>query len=256
MTYLSSLVTGLAGPGLSTVQGNGAMKASIVLFDSRPGTRNFVPTVTGKYRRAVVGAGSNGGGGYEEDVATLTAGVSYPYTVGAAGVPGTSAGGTSSFNSVISATGGASSATGGVGSGGLVSSSGGVGSAGSGGASGHRFGNGGKGCPSATGGGGGWSQDGSVCVGGNAGVDGFGLGLVPGLGGVAIITTANAATPGSPGGYGAGGGATVSASVSTPAGIGGGSGTGSGACAGIGGGTASTSPGVAGNGCVIVELIG
>lgn len=239
----------VAAPGLTTVQGSGAMKASILVFDSRPGTRSFVPTVTGKYRVAVGGGGSVGGGGYAEYFPTLTAGSTYNYTVGAAGIPGTSDGGTSSFNAVISATGGAngSAAAGGAGSGGVTNTSGGAGSTTSGGASGHRFGNGAPGINNC---GAGWSQSGGTNNGGAGGVDGFGLGLIPGLGGTNCNTTTFGGTNG---GYGAGGG------VGTNAGIGGGGGTnaaGGIGMAGLCGGTAFTNPGVAGNGVVIVELIG
>lgn len=249
MTYLSDFLRGAnsAAPGAITVAGTGAMKASIILFDSRPGTRNFtVPANCYKIRRFVVGAGGRSGGGYEEDVISVTPGQVISYTVGAAGVPGTSNGGTSSFGGVISATGGGDSP--GVGSGGLVSTSGGLGgSSTGGGASGHRFGNGGAGAASC---GGGWSQGATTnYAGGDGGVDGFGLGLIPGRGALPSFTN----IPAVPAGYGGGGAGPGGSANVIPAGIGGGAG--SGGLAGIGGGCGATG-GTPGNGAVGVEVLG
>lgn len=238
--FLSNQIAGpgSAGPGLTTVAGAGAMKSSIVLFDTAPGTRNWTAPTACTIRAFVVGGGGyNGGsgGGYSEYTLTVTAGQVISYTVGARGDSVTPTGGTSSFNSVISATGGAGSAGAvGTGSGGTVNTSGGLGAATGniGGASGHRFGDGGAGI--ASGGGGGWSQAGTAACGGSAGVDGYGLGLVPGLGAVAT-----------PAGYGAGG------FGSYPPGLGGG---GAGTAAAIGGGGGSAVNG--GRGLVGIEIIG
>lgn len=250
--YISNFLAGpnSAGPGLTTVAGAGSMKSTILLFDTAPGTRNFIPTITGKYRVAAVGAGSKDGGGYSEFYPTLTAGTSYSYTVGAPGVPGTSAGGTSSFNAVISSTGGSSTGgTPGVGSGGAINTSGGSGPAsGGGGASGHRFGNGGKGV--VNGSGGGWVQDGGPYFGGNGGVDGFGLGLVPGLGGCGMPASGTQVPP-LAAGYGGGQGQWSAGTLGSGAGIGGGGSLNG--VAGVGGGCGAT---FGGAGAIIVELIG
>lgn len=249
MTFASDILGSNSGAGLgmTTVASSGGMKASILLFDSRPGTRNFVAPVTGKYRVFVVGAGASdsvnsfrgGGGGYSEKVVSLTAGSSYPYTVGA-GTSGTGTAGTSSFNAVISATGGSGatlSNVGGSGSGGDINTVGGTGTSG-GGASGHRFGNGGNAHLTASGGGGGWSQVGSLNAGGSAGVDGFGMGLIPGIS--------------SPNGCGYGAGGYYTTTVTMPAGIGGGAAAGGSSSAGVGGGGGE----IPQNGVVGVEIIG
>jgi hypothetical protein len=256
----------IANP-LTTVQGNGAMKASIVLFDTVPGAgKTFtVPAGASRIRAFVVGGGGGsnyashggGGGGYSEIIQTVTGGQTFTYTVGVGGSAGGN-GGTSSFGtSLISATPGISGGVGGTGTGGSVNTSGGssTGVQTGGGASGHRFGNGGG---SSNDCGGGWSQPGDLAAGGCGGVDGWGLGLIPGLGG----------QTGMNGGYGAGGGGGSSAGVllGGQGGLGGGGGAtysnttpGSGGVGGGAGGTASgTGPTVAlgGTGVVGVEVIG
>lgn len=240
----------------TTNGGNGTMKPSIILFDTRPGAHTFTPSVTMRARVFVVGGGSVSGGGYSEKVLTLVAGVTYNYTVGAAG-SGAADGGTSVWNSGHQATGGKSIANGyaaGQGSLGDINTDGGVGGTGGGGASGHRFGDG---FPGGTGGGGGWSQPGGS-GGGTSCVDGWGLGLIPGSGGIPP-SAISAAT----GGYGCGGGVGTSSSATIAGGdggIGGGGGFGGGATNGIGGlggGGASAGPGAVsgGNGVVGIEVL-
>lgn len=255
-------------PGQTTMPGNGAWKSSIILFDTLPGTRNFtVPENVHSIRAFVVGPGggaSSGGapgGGYSEIVLSVTPGEVFAYTVGTPGVMGSSAtaGTTTSFGGVLSATGGGTSSSSvGSGSGGTINTSGGPGGAnGGGGASGHRYGNGQLGLV----GGGGWGQAGNAINGGNGGVDGFGLGLIPGLGGIGepTATMAQAAS----GGYGAGGGGAPFGASGGNGGIGGGGGNaGSGSVpaghGGIGGGAgASSTPSVlSGAGCVGIEVLG
>jgi hypothetical protein len=234
------------GSGLTTAPSFGTMKPNIVVFDTSPGTRSWtVPPGVTKIRAAAIGAGgyltggTAGCGGYSEKIMSVTPGQVLSYTVGAGGTSGTPIGGTSSFAGIISATGGAAgiagAAAGGVGSGGDVNTSGSPGvTTGGAGSSGHRFGSG----PAPTGasGGCGWIGNGISNTGGSAGVDGFGLGLVPGTGGATGV----------PGGYGAGGG------VGASGGIGGGAGL-SGANNGTGAVSANATSGGAGG--VIVEIL-
>ena len=170
-----------------------ALKSSIVLFDCNPGTRSWtVPEGVSQIRAFVVGGGGGGlytgtyasgaGGGYAEKVITVTPGQIISYTVGAGGNIGTptgNSGGTSSFGSVISATGGgggpeSGSAAGGSGTGGDINKSGGNGSAGTsgggGGGAGHAYGNGSPGS----------AQSGGGFNGLRSTVDGWGIGMLPG----------------------------------------------------------------------------
>lgn len=258
-----------AAPGLTTVAGSGAMKSSIVLFDTAPGTRTFtVPAGVTKIRAAVVGCpgwggstASGAGGGYSEDYYNVTPGQTFSYTVGARANTGSPNGGTCSFGGLISATGGIGNTVGGAGgtgSGGRVNTSGGAGGSGTvlgGASSGHRFGNGQTSILQA---GAGWVAPGSSVAGGPGGVDGWGLGLAPGLGGsVTAINTTGPVLYSTNGGYGAGAG------PGSCAGMGGG---GSGATAnitgtdgGIGGGSGyvgAAASNTAAPGVVIVEVIG
>ncbi len=118
-----------------------ALKASIVLFDCNPGTRNWtVPEGVSKIRAFVVGAGgggqlsqagySGGGGGYSEKTISVTPGQVISYTVADGGAMGL-AGGTSAFAGTISATGGTAAVSavngvGGEGQGGDINTSGGT----------------------------------------------------------------------------------------------------------------------------------
>ena len=168
-------------------QGGGMFKASIILFDTRPGTKQFtVPDGVKKIRAFVVGAGSLGGGGYSEKVIDVVPGQVFAYTVGA-GDGAWGSGGTSSFGGLISAT-GAKAASGGVGTGGDVNFKGGSGTArgttdlgntvnfNSGASAANRYGNGGGGSYSIN-----TSAD---CIGGSFpsvnDIDGWGLGMTPG----------------------------------------------------------------------------
>lgn len=183
---------GGGGFDMATHAATGFAKPSIVLFDTRAGTRNFVvPEGVTRIRAAVVGAGGNGtfnanrpgaGGGYSEREYLVNGGDTISYTVGA--VPS----GTSSFagpTQTITATGGGNGgssgfAIGGSGSGGDVNTNGGnSASQGAGGSSsGNRHGNG---VTSTGGGGAGWGPNTATRAGGGSnGVDGFGLGLVGG----------------------------------------------------------------------------
>lgn len=134
-------------------------KPSIVLADFKPGTRS-ITLAAGTYRVAVVG----GGGDYHA-------------------TPGSGAGGTSSWAATHSATGGAAKAVGGTGSGGDINTSGGstagVGGVTGGAASGHRLGN----APDVAtySAGGGWSTRARFDKAGQGLVDGFGLGIPPGI---------------------------------------------------------------------------
>jgi hypothetical protein len=156
----------------------GLLKTAIVLFETNPGTRNWVcPAGVSSIRAFVVGGGGGGptganndgaGGGYAEKVIAVTPGTSYSYTVGVGGpLTNGAAGGTSSFAATISATGGlryvAGSEAGGVGTGGDTNNAGEVSGTGKGGA-GHAFGVGGV-------------------LFGNAqpSVDGWKIGLLPGF---------------------------------------------------------------------------
>ena len=130
--------------------GGGMFKASIILFDTIPGTKQFtVPEGVKKIRAFVIGPGGIGGGGYSEKSFNVVAGQKFAYTVGV-GSNG-SAASTSSFGGLISASGGM--VLGGVGLGGDVNFSGGNGTAlsgttvikNSGGSAATRYGNGGAG---------------------------------------------------------------------------------------------------------------
>lgn len=163
--------------------GNGRFRNRIEIFDIKPGTKRLViPAGWNKIRVAVIGAGGGsaptgavnvgpgggGGGGYAERVFAVREGEVYIYNVGKgeAGAPG----GTSTFGSILAATGGdmatvgsispdvtAKGGVGGAGTGGETNTLGGKGGdgtnnvaytnlgGGGGGASGHRYGNGGPG---------------------------------------------------------------------------------------------------------------
>lgn len=131
-------------------QGGGMFKASIILFDTVPGTKEFtVPIGVTKIRAFVVGPGGIGGGGYSEKSIDVVAGQKFAYTVGV-GSKGDAAS-TSSFGGLISASGGM--VLGGVGLGGDVNFKGGDGTVlsastvvkNSGGSAATRYGNGGAG---------------------------------------------------------------------------------------------------------------
>ena len=158
----------------------GRFKNRIEVFDIIPGTRQLtIPEGWSKIRVAVVGGGGGGryvsspdyhgygggggGGGYAEIELDVVAGQTYTYTVGA-GSNRDRDGGTTSFDGILSATGGQTATdnttgasiggAGGVGIGGSINTSGGNGGngfddnrggGGGGGASGHRYGNGGAG---------------------------------------------------------------------------------------------------------------
>ena len=166
--------------------GGGMFKASIILFDTWPGTKQFtVPEGVKKIRAFVVGAGGLGGGGYSEKVIDVVPGQVFAYTVGA-GASTYGNGGTSSFGGLISATGG--STAGGVGTGGDVNFTGGSGTAigttmysntvkfNSGASAANRYENGGAGA---------YSVDNDAnCLGASFPsvnkIDGWGLGMPPG----------------------------------------------------------------------------
>lgn len=244
----------LGGQGVPLLgMGGGMFKASIILFDTRPGTRQFtVPKGVKKIRAFVIGPGGIGGGGYSEKELDVVAGQKFAYTVGV-GSDG-SAASTSSFGGLISASGGM--VLGGVGLGGDVNFNGGDGKAlsgstvvkNSGGSAATRYGNGGAG--------GYTDYSGHRLSGGSFNpnsrntTDGWGLGMMPGS-------------------YGWGG--TYSVGVDSPAVWtlatmgGGGASEGSGALPGIGGGassnktydyiTSSSLAYIGGNGAVGVEVL-
>lgn len=251
--------------GATTLPGNGAMKSSILVFDFTPGSaKPWTAPSTGSYRLAAVGgggAGATGGGGYSETVLQLAAGQSMPYTVGAAG--------SASSIGPVSATGGTGATTPGVGSGGTINTTGGKHN----GASGHRFGNGQDG-NATTSGGAGWSQPSTPTLGaggssagsngGDGGVDGFGLGLLPGSGGFGGGVNSNA--NGWNGTYGGGGGGGSGAgNLAGNGGMGGGGGSNdytnaSGGAGGLGGaggkGGSGGVDGPGGAGVIIIEILG
>lgn len=145
----------------------GGLNSALILFEAKPGTRSWTcPAGVGKIRVFTVGGGADGttsagggGGGYAEKTITVTPGTSYTYVVGAAG-------GTSSFSTVCSATGG-SGATGGQGiSGDLLAIGGNGGSTvnSGGGAAGGPLGDGGAG------------GNGAAYIGGGGGGLGGGIG--------------------------------------------------------------------------------
>ena len=230
--------------------GGGMFKASIILFDTIPGTKEFtVPNGVTKIRAFVIGPGGIGGGGYSEKSIDVVAGQKFAYTVGV-GSKG-SAASTSSFGGLISASGGM--VLGGVGLGGDVNFSGGNGTAlsgstvvkNSGGSAATRYCDGGAGGITSNNGahvpGAGFKSDYMNSI------DGWGLGMVPGS-------------------YGHGG--TYATGVDTPAfwtlaTMGGGGSSpgygpqpGNGSLPGIGGGASSNQtyhPG--GNGAVGVEVL-
>lgn len=225
----------------------GGCKQSIILFDTKAGTRNFtVPTGVYRIRVFVVGAGgeeNGGGGGYAEKEYSVNPGDEIEYTVGAA------PGGTSSWDADISATGGGdyvdspeSAGAGGEGSGGDTNHDGGdgyLGSPGAGGSSGNRWGDGFDGDSN---GGAGWGEDGQTSDGGTAnGIDGFGIGMIPGG-----RSTYSSYSFGITTGYGSGGARNQSASI-------GGGGGAYGGCGGIGGGGGTG--GLGGPGLVGVEVL-
>lgn len=234
----------LGGQGASVLGlGGGMLKASIILFDTIPGTKEFtVPDGVTKIRAFVIGPGGIGGGGYSEKSIDVVAGQKFAYTVGV-GSNG-SAASTSSFGGLISASGGM--VLGGVGLGGDVNFSGGNGTAlsgstvvkNAGGSAATRYGNGGVG--------GSTDYYGAHLPGAGFNpanrntIDGWGLGMVPGS-------------------YGQGG--TYATGVDTPASWtlatmgGGGASAGNGALPGIGGGASSNQTYPGGNGAVGVEVL-
>lgn len=145
-----------------------------------------VPTGISRVRARVWGGGGynlGAAGGFSlEAVYDLTGVTSIAVTVGAGGISGATTGGTSSFGSYCSATGGGASTAVGAGSGGDINYNGGAGNAGGGGVA-SIFGNGVRASiagPGPTGGAGGGSPL-TTAQGGN----GF-----MGVGGSSIITTA------------------------------------------------------------------
>ena len=112
-----------------------------------------VPTGIGKVRARMWGGGAyaGGGGGFAiRTIYDLSGVTSVSVTVGAGGTSTSSTGGTSSFGSYVSATGGTNNSTGGSGSGGDTNTSGGTGNSSHGGGGvGNIFGNGGNGASSA-----------------------------------------------------------------------------------------------------------
>lgn len=107
-----------------------------------------VPLGIGKVRARVWGGGAynqGGGGGFSmETIYNLTGVTSIAVTVGAGGDGTTTTGGTSSFGSYCSATGGASNSPGGTGTGGDLNYTGGTGGSSAGAGSASIFGNGGS----------------------------------------------------------------------------------------------------------------
>ena len=244
MTKLSDLL-GSGGGGVP-LAATAFAKPSIILFETRPGTRTWtVPQGVTQIRAFVVGAGGNGisdggaGGGYSEKIYDVTPGATIDYTVGE------SPGGTSSFagpGGTITATGGANNGgAGGTGSGGDVNSNGGDGGNRAGGSSGHRFGNG---IQPIDEGGAGWGDSSLEDGGSSGGLDGFGLGVVPGARKNYSLTYAT--EPADTHGYGCGGGSFRGG------GIGGGGGQNS--HGGIGGGGGRNN-GIGGFGLVGVEWL-
>lgn len=146
-----------------------------------------VPADVTSVRVRLWGGGGRAGGGFAiKTITGLTPGASIAVTVGSAGDDST-AGGTSSFGTHVSATGGASSSSnadaGGIGIGGDFNSQGGLGRTNAGGGAAGIFGNGGDGGSSSNGfnGNAGGGSGGNASVGGN-GVSGKG-GAVPGAAG-------------------------------------------------------------------------
>ena len=226
--------------------GGGMFKASIILFDTRPGTKQFtVPEGVKKIRAFVIGPGGIGGGGYSEKSFNVVAGQKFAYTVGV-GSKG-SAASTSSFGGLISASGGM--VLGGVGLGGDVNFNGGNGTAlgspvlngpavkNSGGSAATRYGNG-----SASG-----SSINSGVILPGAGfptdirntIDGWGLGMVPGSYGQGATYATGVDTP----------------AVWTLATMGGGGASAGSTLPGIGGGASSNGTYPGGNGAVGVEVL-
>lgn len=172
------------GGAANSIRAGGMLNASIVLFDTVPGTKEFtVPDDVTRIRAFVIGAGassssgSGGGGGYSETEIDVTPGQKLAYVVGAGGPIGGAVGGSSSFAALISATGG-NAIAGGSGIGGAINFSGGAGvtsSRAGGGAAAHRYGNGAAG-----------QGDSFKGIGGgfsgvpHATVDGWGIGVIPG----------------------------------------------------------------------------
>lgn len=234
----------LGGQGGAPVLGlgGGMFKASIILFDTRPGTKQFtVPEGVKKIRAFVVGAGGLGGGGYSEKVINVVPGQVFSYTVGA-GSSYPDSGSTSSFGGLISATGG--STAGGVGTGGDVNFTGGSGTAlggsvtfNAGASAANRYENG-KGGEYSVG-------TAAYCSGASFpsvnNIDGWGLGMPPGSYGWGGFNKSESA-------YGSG---------VLPASMGGGGGNkyGHSAAPGIGGGTSSNIGLKGGNGAVGVEVL-
>lgn len=176
-------VNNLAVYDMATHAATGFCKPSIILFDTRPGTRSFtIPQGVTRIRAFVVGAGGNGlndgsnlggsSGAYSEKEYLVTGGDVFSYTVGLA------PGGTSSFNSEISATGGGDSgAPAGVASGGDVNFNGAVSLNRGGSSSANRYS---AGVPAEGTGGQGWSPGNPGSRGGSSGgIDGFHIGAIP-----------------------------------------------------------------------------
>lgn len=145
-----------------------------------------VPADVTSVRVRLWGGGGRAGGGFAiKTISGLTPGASIAVTVGSAGDTST-AGGTSSFGTHVSATGGAASSfndnVGGIGIGGDFNSRGGLGRTNSGGGAAGIFGDGGDGGSSSNGlnGNAGGGSGGSETVGGNG---------VSGKGGAATVTS-------------------------------------------------------------------
>ena len=227
--------------------GGGMFKASIILFDTIPGTKEFtVPEGVKKIRAFVIGPGGIGGGGYSEKSFNVVAGQKFAYTVGV-GSKG-SAASTSSFGGLISASGGM--VLGGVGLGGDVNFNGGNGTAlnstawnddkvkiNAGGSAATRYGNGSASGSSITSGvilpGAGFPTDIRNTI------DGWGLGMVPGSYGQGATYATGVDTP----------------AVWTLATMGGGGASAGSTLPGIGGGASSNGTYPGGNGAVGVEVL-
>lgn len=235
------VATNVISNPITGVFGNGQVASYLA-----SGTFVVPPGVTNVRARVWGAGGILGGGGFSMRTITgLTPGLSIPVTVGAGSVDHAVRGGTSSFGSYCSATGGGGNATtptysGGVGSGGDINTNGGAGAASSGGGGvGGLFGNGGAG--SATNGSGGNAGGGGGNTAGNiSGSGAFGTGGAYQSTTVTIFPTSGMVNP-SLDFIGVGGGGT-----NTVAGINGGGGGNSGGTGGFPGGGGGSALGAKG----------
>lgn len=144
-------------------------------------TTFYVPAGVDSVRVRVWGGGgynTGAGGGFSMRTITgLISGTAIVVTVGASGISGSTTGGTSSFGSYLSATGGGSGGSVGSGTGGDINTSGGTANAPSGGGVAGMFGNGGTGSSgdggSGNAGGGGGSTAGNISGNGIFGTGGM-----------------------------------------------------------------------------------